>query len=221
MRKKSNTIRLQILNAAKAAFEQEGFEGASMDYIAEHSQVAKATIYNYFKSKDVLFLEVIEQTAGKHIHVLPPSDETPNAFPAPVLDIFRILEKSSNVEQALQTFGEHAIEAFYTPSMLASRRMIIGASSKSDIGKLFFERGPAEAFKKMEAFFAAAIATGKLREADPRVVAAHWRGLLTAEFFDSVLYNALPPPSGEEIKATTARAVTVFMKAYGVQDPIE
>lgn len=42
-------------------FRLEGFESASMDRIAEVSQVSKRTIYNHFGSKDALFEAVIEQ----------------------------------------------------------------------------------------------------------------------------------------------------------------
>lgn len=51
----------EILAGAMEVFRLEGFEGASMDRIAEVSQVSKRTIYNHFGSKDALFEAVIEQ----------------------------------------------------------------------------------------------------------------------------------------------------------------
>ena len=50
-----------ILAGAMEVFRLEGFERASMDRIAEVSQVSKRTIYNHFGSKDALFEAVIEQ----------------------------------------------------------------------------------------------------------------------------------------------------------------
>lgn len=50
-----------ILAGAVEVFRLEGFENASMDRIAEVSQVSKRTIYNHFGSKDALFQAVIER----------------------------------------------------------------------------------------------------------------------------------------------------------------
>lgn len=55
MRQKSKARRLLILQAAKAAFEEPGYEQASMSDIAARGGGSKATLYNYFKSKDELF----------------------------------------------------------------------------------------------------------------------------------------------------------------------
>jgi AcrR family transcriptional regulator len=222
MRAKSNATHLKILSAAKTAFEQDGFERTSMDHIAERSRVAKATLYNYFKSKEALFLAVIEQVAGKHVH-LSPLPEQACTTADPIGHMFKTLESSSNnITEALQEFGERVIASFHTPSMLASKRMVIGASNQSSIGQLFFDRGPGKGFKAVEAFFAKAIAAQQLRAENPKIMAAHFRGLLTSEFFDEVIYNTMPAPSSpDEIKAITARAVAVFMKAYGPQDAIK
>lgn len=222
MRTKSNSTHLQILGAAKAAFEQDGFERTSMDNIAERSRVAKATLYNYFKSKEALFLAVIEQVAGNHVHpTLLPEQTCRTANP--IGHMLKTLESSSNnITEALKALGERFIASYHTPSMLASKRMVIGASNQSSIGQLFFDKGPSQGFKAVEAFFAKAIAAKQLRAENPKIMAAHFRGLLTSEFIDEAIYNTMPAPSSpDEIKAITARAVAVFMKAYGPQDAIE
>lgn len=55
-----------ILLAARDEFAQHGLGGARMDRIAERADVNKRLIYYYFKSKDELFLAVLEQ-AYAHI----------------------------------------------------------------------------------------------------------------------------------------------------------
>ncbi len=59
--KRQSKKRGAILAGAVEVFRLEGFENASMDRIAEVSQVSKRTIYNHFGSKDALFQAVIEQ----------------------------------------------------------------------------------------------------------------------------------------------------------------
>ncbi len=52
---RSELKRQAVLNAAIAEFQRCGFDGASMDAIAELAQVSKRTVYNHFTSKDILF----------------------------------------------------------------------------------------------------------------------------------------------------------------------
>jgi AcrR family transcriptional regulator len=50
-----------ILDAAKKMFGRYGVEKTSMDEIARMARVAKATIYNYFGSKDRVYMEVLRR----------------------------------------------------------------------------------------------------------------------------------------------------------------
>ncbi|MCD6268211.1 MAG: helix-turn-helix transcriptional regulator, partial [Thermotogaceae bacterium] len=50
--------RARILEAAKKAFSEKGFDGVSVDEIAKRAGVRKALIYYYFPSKEILFEEV-------------------------------------------------------------------------------------------------------------------------------------------------------------------
>jgi TetR/AcrR family transcriptional regulator len=47
-----------ILEAAEKLFLSEGYEGTTMDQIAEQSEFSKGTLYNYFKSKEELYLAI-------------------------------------------------------------------------------------------------------------------------------------------------------------------
>jgi AcrR family transcriptional regulator len=54
-----------ILNAAKKLFGRYGLQKTSLDEIARVARVAKATIYNYFGSKDRVYLEVLRREANE------------------------------------------------------------------------------------------------------------------------------------------------------------
>ena len=47
-----------ILEAAENLFLSEGYDGTTMDQIAEESEFSKGTLYNYFKSKEELYLAI-------------------------------------------------------------------------------------------------------------------------------------------------------------------
>ncbi len=53
--------RQEILKAAKAVFFRNGFEHTSMEMIATESQLAKGTLYLYFKSKEELYVSLVEE----------------------------------------------------------------------------------------------------------------------------------------------------------------
>lgn len=50
--------RKAILKASIQEFYKNGFEGSSMDNISKEANVSKATVYNHFKNKEELFLEI-------------------------------------------------------------------------------------------------------------------------------------------------------------------
>lgn len=191
-----------------------------MNEIAARVGGSKATLYNYFDSKETLFLELVQQAAGEHSEQVLPliCPELATGLPSNVTAVLSVLDPAAdNIAETLQLFGERALSTFHSPDMLSTKRMVIAAANRSDIGKLFYERGPAKAFKIAADFFAAAMEAGRIRRADPRVVEAHWRGLLTSEVQDAGLLNARPELRPDEIKAIVARAVEVFLRAYGTE----
>ncbi len=50
----------EILTAAQKVMLLKGYEGATMDDIASEAGLTKPTIYQYFKTKDDLFMQLIE-----------------------------------------------------------------------------------------------------------------------------------------------------------------
>jgi TetR/AcrR family fatty acid metabolism transcriptional regulator len=49
----------ELLHAARTVFAQKGFHDATIEEIAEAAQVAKGTVYLYYKSKKELYLEAL------------------------------------------------------------------------------------------------------------------------------------------------------------------
>lgn len=53
--------RQEIIDAAERVFFRNGFENASMDQVAEEAELAKGTIYLYFKSREDLHWAIAER----------------------------------------------------------------------------------------------------------------------------------------------------------------
>ena len=52
--------RVRILKASRQLFRAKGFEQTTMEDVALHAEVSKATLYNYFTNKDSLLLGIAE-----------------------------------------------------------------------------------------------------------------------------------------------------------------
>lgn len=51
----------EILESALVCFAKKGFQAATIDDIVAHSKISKGAIYNYFKSKEEIYLELINE----------------------------------------------------------------------------------------------------------------------------------------------------------------
>src|SRR5215510_824581 len=52
--------RTELLTAARAVFGKKGFHDACIDEIADMAEVAKGTVYLYYKSKKDLYMEALK-----------------------------------------------------------------------------------------------------------------------------------------------------------------
>lgn len=69
------TTRARLLAAAAQEFARAGFERANVDAISLAAGYAKGTIYNYFPSKEELFLAVVEEASAQAAATTPaPAD---------------------------------------------------------------------------------------------------------------------------------------------------
>ena len=84
MRVKSEARRQAIIDVAKEAFCRQGFEATSMSEIASRVGGSKATLYNYFRSKEEIFIAVMESSATDRI-----------------AEAFKILEENTDIRFTL------------------------------------------------------------------------------------------------------------------------
>ena len=59
-----------LLQAATGEFAREGYANANINTISRNAGFAKGTIYNYFASKRVLMLELIDEIASGHMEFM-------------------------------------------------------------------------------------------------------------------------------------------------------
>lgn len=75
MARRGTALREHILDTAKLAFLETGFERTSMDAIAARAQTSKRSLYAHFPTKDALFTAVVERVRVLfEDRILEPSD---------------------------------------------------------------------------------------------------------------------------------------------------
>ncbi|WP_137174162.1 TetR/AcrR family transcriptional regulator [Massilia sp. HP4] len=221
VRTKTPARRLALLNAARYLFQETGFERTSMDDIAAHAGSSKATLYRYFVSKESLFQELVAGSAreqgGAMMGLVQRSagagDDLELISAAPVAA--PMLNPAEPVEPSLYRFGHYILKHFHTPESLGVQRMVIAAAVDPEIGRAYYEQGPARATQYLATYFEAVIGAGALRPADPHVMACHFYGLLESEVHQAGLFNVVTTLDDERIGATVRRALDVFLRAYG------
>jgi AcrR family transcriptional regulator len=201
LKTKTEAKRLAILDEAARAFRELGFERTSMAEISTRMGGSKATIYNYFASKEELFFEVM-------------SVSTEDEFGA----VHAALEHDClEVEDALYRFGVRLLGFLYSQPLQAQRRLNVSEVGRSpQLGKLIYERGVLRSQSFVEAYFARAIARGALKDEQTRVMARHLYALLESEFQVRWLFLQLGEVTPQEIASATRRAVDVFLAGYRV-----
>lgn len=199
MKKKTETKSQAIVDIAAEVFREMGFERASMSEICRRVGGSKATIYNYFPSKELLFFEVMHQ-----------------ANESEFMAIHKALDHTADdIAEALRHFGERLLTFVYSPEVMAIRRLVLTNFGNSELGRNCYELGPKRSMKEVSEFLCAAMAKGKLLQCDSTVATLHLRGLLESELLDSFIFQIDEGVSPERIKGIVGRAVTVFMAAYG------
>ena len=192
-----------IIRIAEDAFLADGYSGTSMSSIAARVGGSKATLYNYFPSKEDLFRAVVQARC----------DEI-----AGLLDEGRL--KGGDFRATLTRFGERFAPLVLSDRFIATYRMMIGEAARfPEIGQTFYEAGPQQGMHRVGQFMADGIQSGDLRDEDPDVMARYFLDLCLSDLHHRRLWNVKPDPTPEEIQTNVVRAVAIFIAAFGAGAP--
>ena len=198
MKTKTEAKRQAILQAAAEVFREVGFERASMSEIRSRIGGSKATLYNYFPSKEKLFFEVMYQAKELELGAI-----------AAALD-----PEAEDLKQELLHFGQKLLPALYSPEAIAIRRLAIAESGQAGIGKVVFEGSTVPMEKQVAEFLRKAMKRGVLRSADAKIAAMQLLSLLESELLQRTLLRVVDSVKPEALKGSVRRAVEVFLSGY-------
>jgi len=191
--------RRQIVQGARKVFLAQGFDAASMSDIARAAGVSKGTLYVYFANKEQLFSAIVHEECLFHAE-----------------SAFALDHADRDVAGTLTRLGIAYINFLCSPEKSSALRTVIAIADRMpEIGKLFYETGPALGIAKLGAYLEAQNAAGVLAIEDCEVAAAQFLDACQAMLFKPVLFNFRAAPDATATSYVVGIAVTAFMRAYG------
>jgi AcrR family transcriptional regulator len=195
----ANAKRRQIMDGASEVFLAQGFDAASMGEIARKARVSKGTLYVYFESKEELFEAIAHEACLGQAEA-----------------VFSLDPEDRDVEAVLVRLGREFVKFLCRPGAMPPLRTIMSISERMpEIGRRFYESGPACGVEKLRVYLEAQIAAGTLKIQDCEVAAAQFLDSCVATILKPLLFNAADPPSDERINHVVDIAVRTFLAAYG------
>src|SRR6187549_845 len=95
------------------------------------------------------------------------------------------------------------------------RTVIAIADRMPEVGRRFYESGPAVGIAKLSGYLQAQVDAGVLDVPDCDIVAGQFLESCLSGTFKPVLFNFAPPPPKERIAYVVGIAVRAFVRAYG------
>src|SRR5215469_263592 len=190
--------RQQIVDGARKIFLAQGFDAASMNDIARTAGVSKGTLYVYFQNKEQLFQAICSEECLSQAEGL-----------------FNFDPNDSDVEATLTRIGIEFVSMVCRPEKASSARTVIAIAERMpEIGRAYYETGPACGIALLSDYLEKKVKQGILAIDDCEVVAAQLIEALLAPLFKPILFNFGKPPTQERIRYVVGIAVRAFLAAY-------
>jgi TetR/AcrR family transcriptional regulator, mexJK operon transcriptional repressor len=186
-----------IIAAAREAFLEKGYDGVSMDEVANRAGVAKQTVYARYSSKDALFLAVVESVQGRMLSAV--SAAGPHA-----------------IRDRLHRIARELLDVVLDSSSLSLSRIALGASYRfPTLGHSIYGARIKELHAVLADIVEQAAKEGCLLVDDPTVAAEQFLALIRGELHLHCLYDPSFRPSSAKIERQINAGIDCFMARYG------
>ena len=189
----------QVLEGARAVFLRDGFEGASVDDIAREAGVSKATLYSYFPDKRILFVEIAKRECQRQ------SDEA-----------LQLVAMAAPPDCVLPEAARRIVDFFVSEFGRAVFRICVAEADRfPELGREFYESGPALVRDRIAAYLDGAVARGELVIDDTLLAADQFAELCKATIFPAVIFGVRSDITRDECNRVAQSAVEMFLARYG------
>jgi|SRR6185312_10513292 len=202
---RTDAKRRAIIAVAREVFLSSGYAAASMSEIAARLGGSKGTLYNYFRSKEELFVAFMNESCEDLLDFM-------DHLPATA-------EADHSMRDDLIELGVAFLSSLTRDSFVAIHRLVIAEAGRfPELGRLFYENGPARGRQRFTQYFERVIAAGRLPPNDPQEVGTRLKDLVLSDVYTRRLWGVLGPLSPDELRAHVTRSVDIFLLAFGERD---
>lgn len=197
-RPKDPAKREAILAAAQALFLAQGYEGSSMDAIANAAGVSKLTLYSHFQDKETLFGAAVKATCETRL-------------PRRLFE----LREGASVEAVLRAIGEALVALANSPESIGLHRALAATAKHNPaLSRMFYEAGPQRLLDDLAQLFAEADRRGLLAVAEPVRAAEHFCALLKGSEHLRLLIGVEQGNGAAAAQAHIDDVVALMLRAY-------
>jgi TetR/AcrR family transcriptional regulator, mexJK operon transcriptional repressor len=188
----------QIVEAAREVFMEDGFAEASMDEIVRKAGVSKRTLYNYYASKEEIFIDVMQRQLGLLYE-----------------DFGTDRKRSEALADQLQRIGIDMLRIANSPETLSLFRITAAEAHRfPKLARQFFEQSFENVIDGIAATLDRETGQPGRRIADTRQAGEYFLDLLFGTAYHRVVFGTIPPMNDKAIKARTGRALKYFFETY-------
>ncbi|MER7690923.1 TetR/AcrR family transcriptional regulator [Streptomyces sp. NPDC097610] len=184
-----------ILRAAGELFIARGYSGVTMEDVLTEVGGSKATLYRHFTDKAELFQAAVETLCdewSKPVHSFTPPD--------------------ADLAATLTALGGHFADLVLTPQAIALHRLVTAEAERMpEVGRAFFEHGPAAGQAVLAKYLRQARDAGEIDVTNPARAAAQLYQAMLGDAQMRLLTNSPHRPDDEEVRESISVAVRVFL----------
>ncbi|WP_127590932.1 TetR/AcrR family transcriptional regulator [Paenibacillus lautus] len=145
----------QVFDAAFQLFSRHGYQKVSVNEIAQQAGVSPATIYNYFGTKDQLYMEMIKEWTDKQLEVYERILDSARSFADKTREIMQLEAKNltflseefrkfqsseeRGISQTIQQYSEEKVKGFFMRFVaLGKQEGYIHKDQTEEVAMLYF-----------------------------------------------------------------------------------
>lgn len=196
--------REEIAEVAERVFLELGYTETTMQIVASRAGASKETLYRHFGSKEGLFSEVMRARAAR----LYGNTEG-------------VLRVEGRPQEVLLELGLNLLGLMLDDDPLCLFRIVVSETPRApELGRIFFEQGPANLLQQLTLYLEGAVRDGYLNCPDPKMAAKIFLGAVVANRHIMLLVApGWEPMNAEIIRSHVEEVVAVFLARYGVAKP--
>jgi TetR/AcrR family transcriptional repressor of mexJK operon len=178
----------RLLDVATTLFMERGFDGTSIDAVAEAAGVSKPTVYARYHDKRDLFAAVLRQRIRLWLAPLSAAAEAQATEASP-----------KSMKTTLHELSRHMLAYTLAPEAGALQRILSAQAVQfPELAKLANEEGWLRAVRAVSSLLGQAAARGQIKVDDPELAADIFLNLVLGHCKRLVLYGIAADPKTEE-----------------------